>query len=640
MEDEKMKKALCIVFALCMLLSASLLAACKPAEEGPAETSGELTFGWSVYDLANPFFVPMDEGVKAKAAELGIKLLPTHDNKSNATEMISGVTALINQGIDALVISPFSPEAMGTVMALANDAGIPVVVVDIGTGGAPIDAFIMSDMRGGGKLAGQYFLDIIGDFPAITSRDVAIIKCETSATFAIMRGEGFKDAILPAGFTVVEEQHGNSSKDEAYAIMLDYIAKYGNNLSAVFCENDQMALGAAAAIDEHGLTGQILVFGFDGNEDAVTAIKEGSMHGTAAQNPFGMGQLGVELAWKLARGETISSPDTEPASGAPLFWSPMAMIGKTGEIVVPTGAAPPPPVAPPGLVFGWSVYDLANPFFVPMDQGVKDMAAELGVTLLPTHDNRSNATEMITGVTALINQNIDALVISPFSPEAMGTVMALAEDAGIPVVVVDIGTGGAPVDAFIMSDMRGGGKMAGDYFVSIIGEFPEITSKNVGIIKCETSATFAIMRGEGFKDAVVPAGYTVLDEQHGNSSKDEAYAIMLDYIARFGDDLAAVFCENDQMALGAAAAIDENGLTGQILVFGFDGNEDAVTAIKEGSMHGTAAQNPYGMGRLGVELAVRLVNGETLASTDIEPASGAPLFWSPMAMIGKDGNLT
>jgi len=326
----KMKKALCILCAVFMILS---IAACTAKVDTP--TSDGLTFGWSVYDLANPFFIPMDQGVKDKAAELGIKLLPTHDNKSDATEMVTGVTALINQGIDALVISPFSPESLGTVKALADDAGIPVVVVDIGTGGTQVDAFIMSDMRGGGALAGQYFVDLMngGEYPGITSKNFAIIKCETSATYAITRGEGFKDIAVPAGYTAVEEQHGNSSKDEAYAIMLDYIAKYGDDLAAVFCENDQMALGAAAAIDENGLTGKILVFGFDGNDDAVDAIKEGSMHGTAAQNPYGMGQFGVELAARLVGGETITSESREAGTNNLIFWSPMSMIGNKGELL-------------------------------------------------------------------------------------------------------------------------------------------------------------------------------------------------------------------------------------------------------------------------------------------------------------------
>jgi len=328
-----MKKALAILLAVIMALSTLALTACN-GDGDTAAPSGDLTFGWSVYDLANPFFVPMDEGVKAKASELGITLLPTHDNRSDATEMITGVTALIEQGIDALVISPFSPEAMGTVTTMAADAGIPVVVVDIGTGGAPIDAYIMSDMRGGGRLAGDYFLDLVasGDYD-ISRNNVAIIKVETTATFALLRGEGFKDAVVPAGFNVLDEQHGNSSLDEAYGIMVDYIARFGDDLAAVFAENDQMALGAAAAIDEAGLTGQILVFGYDGNDEAIVAIREGKMHGTAAQDPFGMGSFGVQLAFDLVTGVGISSPDTEPSSGAPLFMFPMAMIGRDGNII-------------------------------------------------------------------------------------------------------------------------------------------------------------------------------------------------------------------------------------------------------------------------------------------------------------------
>ena len=350
-----MKKALALLLSLAMILS---LAACGGnnaknngggSGAGGSQPSGSsngsggdegggsgksLTFGWSVYDLANPFFIPMDEGVQAKCKELGITLLPTHDEKGDATEMITGVTALIEQGIDALVISPYSPESLSTVTALAEEAGIPVIVVDIGTGGASIDAFIRSDMYGGGCLAGQYFMDVMADgsYPDITSKNVAIIKCETSATYAITRGEGFKDTVTPGGYTVVDEQHGNSNKDEAYSIMLDYIAKYGDDLAAVFCENDQMALGAAAAIDENGLTGKILVYGFDGNDDALAAISEGKMGGTVAQDPFGMGGLGVELAYQLCSGEALSEDEVD-GDGNKVFLAPVKMIDKEGNTI-------------------------------------------------------------------------------------------------------------------------------------------------------------------------------------------------------------------------------------------------------------------------------------------------------------------
>lgn len=320
-----MKKFFAILLAALMIFS---LAACK-TDDGKKEG---LTFGWSVYDLANPFFIPMDEGVKAKCAELGITLLPTHDEKGDATEMVTGATALIEQGIDALIISPKEPSSLSSIVALAEEKGIPVIVVDIGTGGCKVDAFIQSDMRNGGQQAGDYFLNIVGDYE-ITSKNVAIIKVETSATEAQVRGEGFKDKVVPAGYTVVEEQHGDSSKDKAYGIMLDYIAKYGTDLAAVFCENDEMALGAAAAIDEKGMTGKILVFGYDGNNDAVAACKAGSMHGTAAQDPKGMGAYGVELAYKLCNGETLPATEYVNGDGNKFYKFAMYMIGKDGERV-------------------------------------------------------------------------------------------------------------------------------------------------------------------------------------------------------------------------------------------------------------------------------------------------------------------
>ena len=104
----------------------------KDAKE-TSTTEEKYTIGWSVYNSAYEFFMSMQEGVLAKAEELGIDVI-THDQKLSTLEMITGVTNLIESGIDALVISPYNPEAMVIVADLAKKAGIPVIVVDIGTG--------------------------------------------------------------------------------------------------------------------------------------------------------------------------------------------------------------------------------------------------------------------------------------------------------------------------------------------------------------------------------------------------------------------------------------------------------------------------------------------------------------------------
>ena len=106
-----------------------------------------LVFAFSLYTIR--LFA-----VREQCEALGVKLLPTHDQKGDATEMVTGVSALIAQGIDALLVSPCSPESMSAITAKASKANIPVVVLDIGTGGAKINAFLRSDMTG--PLSGHY----------------------------------------------------------------------------------------------------------------------------------------------------------------------------------------------------------------------------------------------------------------------------------------------------------------------------------------------------------------------------------------------------------------------------------------------------------------------------------------------------
>lgn len=342
-----MKKLITFVLAAAMMLS---LAACggtettttaaqtttttaaedttEPDESSETTTAAEdeeYVIGWSVYNIAYEYFISMQDGVMAKAEELGMTVIP-HDEKEDESEMVTGVTNLIAQGVDAIVISPCKPEAMNTIVELAHDAEIPVVIVDIGTGDSDYDTFIISDVFGGGEMAGEYAMQLIAD-KGITSKNAAIIKCEESAIYARQRGEGFKSKMTSEGFEIVNELTANSSQSEGYEVMQDILASYSDDLAAVFCENDKMALGASQAIDEAGLTGKIMVIGFDGDAAAVEAIKDGTMQGTIAQQPFEMGALGVEIAQKLIKGETIEFDEEETKT----CFAEVYLIDETGE---------------------------------------------------------------------------------------------------------------------------------------------------------------------------------------------------------------------------------------------------------------------------------------------------------------------
>lgn len=275
-------------------------AGCRDAK-APA---GRRTIGFSVYDMKYEFFQMMEKGTRERVKELGYGY-QLHDQKSDELQMVSGCRSLINQGVAGLIVSPIKPDALGAVVDAAQKTGIPVVINDIGGGGTPYQAIVISDNVGGGKLAAQYVVDRLG---AGKGRNVAIIKCEPSATYAVRRGEGFKAVMAANGYTVASELSGHSKTEEGYAKMKNILAGTPD-LVAVFCENDPMAVGAAQAVAEAGKTGQVLVIGFNADGVALESIRAGTLAATVAQFPEQMGRISADLADKLLKKEPLAFDD-------------------------------------------------------------------------------------------------------------------------------------------------------------------------------------------------------------------------------------------------------------------------------------------------------------------------------------------
>ena len=287
---------------LALVLSVVLVLACTAS--GLAESKGAI--GFSVYDLQYEFFISMRDGTKAEIEKLGYEYIE-HDQKSDETQMVTGAINLIDQGIAALIISPCKPEALSSIIEAAKAKNVPVIVDDIGGGGTDYNAIVISDCYQGGQQGADYTIELLGDNAG--SKKVAIIKCEPSAVYAIRRGEGYKANMEAAGFTVVKELSGHSKSDEGYTIMQDLLAS-DPDIVAVFAENDPMAVGAANALADAGRD-DVIVIGFNGDGEALDAMKAGTMHGTVAQDPYEMGALTVVLADQLIRGEELTYDNAE-----------------------------------------------------------------------------------------------------------------------------------------------------------------------------------------------------------------------------------------------------------------------------------------------------------------------------------------
>jgi ribose transport system substrate-binding protein len=287
------KKVTILTILLALILSVGT--------SGAFAAEGKKTIGFSVYDMQYEFFQQMEAGTKKQVEALGYDYI-LHDQKSDETQMVTGAINLIDRGISALIISPCKPEALSSIVDAAKSKNIPVIVDDIGGGGTAYDVIVISDCYAGGQMGADYTVKLLGEKTG--SKKVAIIKCEPSAVYAIRRGEGYKANIEAAGFTVVSELSGHSKSEEGYTIMQDVLAS-NPDIVAVFAENDPMAVGAANALADAGRK-DIIVIGFNGDGEALDAMAAGTMQGTVAQDPFGMGSLTADLADKLIKGEKLT----------------------------------------------------------------------------------------------------------------------------------------------------------------------------------------------------------------------------------------------------------------------------------------------------------------------------------------------
>src|SRR6516164_11675697 len=266
--------------------------------------------GFSVYDMQYGFFQDMEKGTREAAEAAGYDYVLV-DQKSSESTMVSATQDLLAQGISALIISPFKPDALGPIVDAAKEKKIPVVIDDIGGGGTDYDVIVISDNDKGGVIAADQIAGVLKERPSATKK-VASISCEPSAVYAARRNAGFEKRIKELGYEVVATLSGHSKQEEGYRVTKDILSAHPD-VAAIFCGNDPMAVGAAQAVADSGKNGvkDVYVVGFNGDEIALQAIKAGQMGATIQQVPKEMGKMTVDLASKLLKGEKLQYSSTD-----------------------------------------------------------------------------------------------------------------------------------------------------------------------------------------------------------------------------------------------------------------------------------------------------------------------------------------
>lgn len=260
------------------------------------------TMALVVSTLNNPFFVTLKDGAESKAKELGFDLIVL-DSQNDPAKELANVEDVLNQDIEVLLINPTDSDAVRSSVRAANRADVPVITLDRAASGGEVVSHIASDNVAGGKMAGEVIVEALGG-----KGKVVELQGVPGTSAARDRGQGFHEAVDAAeGIEVVASQPANFDRTQGLNVM-ENILQAQPEIDAVFAHNDEMALGAIKAIEASGR--DIIVVGFDGTADGVAAVEDGSMLATIAQQAGKIGEMGVETADKIIRGEDV--PDFTP----------------------------------------------------------------------------------------------------------------------------------------------------------------------------------------------------------------------------------------------------------------------------------------------------------------------------------------
>lgn len=263
--------------------------------------------------LANEFFSTMADGAKkhqsANAATYDL-IVNGIKNETDLGEQVNLVEQMIAQRVNAIVIAPADSKALVTVLRHAKDAGILVVNIDnkldadvLKQAGLTVP-FVGPDNREGARRVGEALAKKLK-----AADEVAIIEGIPTAFNGQQRRLGFEDAMKAASMKIVSVQSGFWEMDKANTVAAGILSEHPQ-LKALLCANDNMALGAVAAVQSAGKTGNVLIAGFDNISAIKPMLDKGQVVATADQHADQLAVFGIEAALKILKGDAPPADQT------------------------------------------------------------------------------------------------------------------------------------------------------------------------------------------------------------------------------------------------------------------------------------------------------------------------------------------
>ena len=315
-----MKKKIFSVM-LCMAMAVTMAAGCskgasndtkdsestaKTEDKGEASDSGDKKFviGVSQGTMNHPFRVAMvDENVKYAEENYPEFECITTDGQNDSATQVQDVEDLLARGIDLLLISPLTSDALTPVCEKAMEQGLPVVTLDRNVE-CDVTCFIGAENKPMGVASADKLAEALDKKGKIVE-----IQGTAGASATIDRHDGFAEQLEKEypDMEVIATQYCDYLREDAMTFMDDTLQRFGpGEIDAIYCHNDEMALGALESLRAAGREDEgILIVGMDGTEVAFSEIEEGNMFFTVVY-PY-CAPEGMQAAYEILEGDGVET---------------------------------------------------------------------------------------------------------------------------------------------------------------------------------------------------------------------------------------------------------------------------------------------------------------------------------------------
>lgn len=311
-----MKKFLALMMAFAMSLS---LVACgggdKSGDASKTEEGG--TIGVCIYKFDDAFMTTYRNALQEILEDKGYKVTVVDGNNDQAKQN-EQINTFITQGVDALIINPVMTSAAATIVDTVKAADIPTVLINREPTADDMAAYnklvyVGCDAAQSGTFQGQLILDTEnkGDINGDGVVSYIMIQGDPENIDAQLRTEYSVKALTDAGMKVEQLNltRGDWDREKGQTICANDLAQFGDKVEVVFCNNDDMAIGALQAIQAAGRTvnKDIYLVGVDALAAALNEVKAGNMTGTVLNDAVGQASGAVEQMELLLNGTTFEA---------------------------------------------------------------------------------------------------------------------------------------------------------------------------------------------------------------------------------------------------------------------------------------------------------------------------------------------